>query len=1397
MKSTALLCAALALASASFTPAAETQYLAGVARVDITPDYPVRLSGYGNRRAESDGIAQRIWAKALALGSDVEGPAILITVDNLGVSAKIRAEVVRRLAAKTKVTDDRFAIASSHTHTAPMLTDVAPNLFSMDIPPEHQKNIDRYTRELTDALEKVSLEALAARKPSKLAYAIGKAQFGKNRRTPNGPTDPDVPVLRVTGADGQVRAVLANYACHCTTLGGDFNQLCGDWATFAQEGIERDHPGAIALMAVGCGADQNPQPRTGLELAKKHGDEIAAEVKRLFAGELKPVNGALSARTKRIELPFDTLPTRAQWEELARSKSVPVAYHAQKNLKRLDRGEALPTKLPYLVQTWAFGKDLAMVFLPGEVVVDYAIRLKQEFDAARVWVNGYANDVPCYIPSRRIINEGGYEGGGAMVYYDRPTRFALAVEDLIVGAVHDVTPKDFLAAPRKFGHPAPKTPNQALASFVTKPGFGVELMAAEPDVIDPVYIDFAPDGKLWVVEFHDYPMGLHGNYEPGGRIKFLTDTNGDGRYDKSTLFLDGLPFPTGVMAWGKGALICAAPDILYAEDTNGDGKADLKKPLFTGFITDNYQARVNGLSIGLDNWVYGANGLRGGMIESLITGKKQDLAGRDFRMNPDTGAFELASGRAQQGRVRDDWGNYFGCANSQSAWHNALPDHHVKRNPNFRAPDPSVNLASWRDGERVFPVSELVERFNRPDQANRVTSGCGIGLYRDTVLGADYYGDVFTCEPVHNLVRRLKLVPNGVTFAGQRASDEQESEFFASTDQWCRPGQATTGPDGALWIVDMYRHVIEHPRFIPAERLAQLDPRAGDNLGRIYRVYPRGARLKPIADLTKLPIDKLVAAMDSSNGIERDRVQRELVHRKDASAVAPLKELVRKTKSPAVRVQAMGALELYGAATPEVLLPALKDSHWAVRAHAVRLSERFLGKDASVSDAVLGLAADADIRVRYQVAFSLGEWNDARATQALGDIARADMGDQWLRAAVLSSATSRSPELIQAVMRAPAEAPGRGEILGQLIATASVAASKDAFGKILAAIAPAKGASVAAWQLTALAGLQDALERQRIAIQSFASSKDAEVSAAAAEVERAFAEAHAIASDRTQKDATRAAAVRLFGRGFNDANADLPKLAEFLKPGTPTPVEQAALEMFRRHRGAQVPALLLAGWARYSPSLRGAVAELVLSRAEWTPKFLDAVEQGIVSPQEVPVANRDRLLRTAEAPIKERAKRLFGQKGSEARAAVLARYQTVADMKGDATKGFDIYLKNCASCHAMRGQGFDVGPDLTTYRNKPVADFLLGILDPNSIVEPRYVSYNVETKDDRSLSGVVQGETASSITIAQGGGVKETVLRKDITSIKASALSLMPEGLEQAITPQAMADLIAFIKETR
>ena len=429
----------------------------GVAEVDITPDYPIRLSGYGSRRTESDGIIQRIWAKALAIGSDADGPVVLVTVENCGLPDELTEEISRRIREKTGISRANFVACFSHTHSAPCLTNAAPFLFSSDIPSAQQETIDRYTRQFKDWMEAVALEALANREPSRLAWSIGELGFAKNRRTEGGPVDHSLPCIQVRNLDGHLRAVWASYACHCTTLAGTDNHICGDWAGYAQEAIQDTLPGVTALITIGCGADANPESRmmpmpdgqeevfnTRLAYAKAHGEALSEEVQRLLVNDTTPLPSVPTGAFERVNLPFDTLPTREEWEARV-AEGGSRAYHARKHLETLQRGASIQTELSYPVQTWTFGDELAVVFLASEVVVDYSLRLKRELDVERLWVGAYANAFPGYIPSERVLAEGGYEGGDAMLYFGPPTRFAPGVEQLVIDTVHKLLPDGFLA----------------------------------------------------------------------------------------------------------------------------------------------------------------------------------------------------------------------------------------------------------------------------------------------------------------------------------------------------------------------------------------------------------------------------------------------------------------------------------------------------------------------------------------------------------------------------------------------------------------------------------------------------------------------------------------------------------------------------------------------------------------------------------------------------------------------------------------------------------------------------------------------------------------------------------------------------------------------------------------
>ncbi|MDA1264485.1 MAG: neutral/alkaline non-lysosomal ceramidase N-terminal domain-containing protein [Planctomycetota bacterium] len=410
----------------------------GVARVEITPTEPLLLAGYGSRRAEFTSVDSPLHARALAIGE--VAPLVLLAIDNAGVPATVVDEVSARVERLHGIPAERLVVASTHTHSAPTLTGYAPILWAGRTSAEQREATQRYTDQLTDTLVSLTTRALDARAPATLTWGQGRVEIASNRRVldgngdwrgfghqTDGPVDHSLPALVARDAEGEVFALWFGYACHCTTL-GDRNTICGDWAGYACGELEADGD-VVALCTIGCGADQGPQPSGSLALAREHGASIAHEVRRLAASELTTLQRAPVARSQQVDLPLVQPPGRAYWA----ARSVEDGFEAE--LARSLSGKPMPTSVPLPITTWTFGDELGVVFLGGEVVVDYAVRLKREADWTRLWVNAYCDGVPCYVPSRRVLAEGGYEAEFSQVYYGWPAPFDPAVEDLIHGTI--------------------------------------------------------------------------------------------------------------------------------------------------------------------------------------------------------------------------------------------------------------------------------------------------------------------------------------------------------------------------------------------------------------------------------------------------------------------------------------------------------------------------------------------------------------------------------------------------------------------------------------------------------------------------------------------------------------------------------------------------------------------------------------------------------------------------------------------------------------------------------------------------------------------------------------------------------------------------------------------------
>ena len=1363
----------------------------GVASVDVTPSFPIRLNGFGGRVKESEGVRQQLWAKALTVGTSDADSVIVITVDTLGAPDDLTERVAEKLKAHG-LDRNRLAICASHTHSGPMIRNCANTLFGKPIPEDHWQHILTYSDELEGKLVKVAVDALADRKPSHLSWTVGKVGFAMNRRTSGGPVDHDLPVLAVHSEDGKLRAVFTNYACHCVTLSDDM--ISGDWAGYAMDHIQRRNPGCTALISIGCGADSNPRGGvlgSKFDVADALGQELAEEVQRLLAGPLRPLSKAPVSTLHRVTLPLAPLPSREQWQERAKADNA-IGYHARTQLARLDRGEALMTEISYPIQTMSFGDELAWVFLPGEVVVDYALRLKQELDGSRVWMNAYSNACPGYVPSERILREGGYEGGGAMVYYDIPVPYATGLEQIIVDTVTGQLKEKF--APvidvAKTNGVRPLAPTEALQSLKTTAGYRVELAAAEPLIESPVAIAFGPDGRLWVAEMNDYPQG-RAEGESGGQIRCVYDNNHDGSFDRSEIFLTGIPFPTGVTVWRNGVLVCAAPDVLYAEDTNGDGKADKVEKLLTGFATHNFQARVNSLEYGLDGWVYGSCGLFGGEITSTKTGTTLALGQRDFRFDPDTGVIEPAPGATQQGRVRNDWGDWFGCNNSALLLHYPLASHYLDRNPWLTAPKTVVVINTEPNPGQLFSISNQV-LFMLSGLPGRPTAACGLGIYRDDLLGADVSQNAFTCEPVNNLVHRQMLSPQAATFKSRRDDDELDCEFLASTDPWFRPVQARTGPDGALWVVDMYRYVIEHPIWIPPDTLATLDTRAGSTMGRIYRIVPEQAAARPMAPLNKLSGVELAAAMDTPNGTQRDLVQQLIQWNQDVASVERLKKLCQESTVPAVRVQALATLANLHAAGTDIVARALEDSDAHVRREAVRVSEALFAVSPEQVTAVQQRVADHDTQVLMQVAYSAGAMKPEAAAKTLADLSSRASHSSHLMTAIESSLT---PENIAATLGhlsgVSTKEPMKERLIMNAAAMGDAETTKSLFLGLSSTATLNANSPSAAGSFGQLYEFVDAYSHRQSKILDMLSGDVAEP------WKQAIQAAEQVAANPQANEWNRVCAVRLLARG---RILDTPKtdfLISLLNPTNSPTLQLTVTSGLITDGGEHVAETLLTQWETIEPRIRKHAIMMMLSRTGWTRSLLKSISEGTVAVSELDLSQQQRLLDHEDEEIARLAVASLKRRPSASRQVTIDKYLAAINDHGDPSLGRQVFQKHCSNCHRLQETGHSVGPEIAAYSGKPVQALLIAMLDPNQAIDPRYQAYVAVLNDGRSLTGLIAEEAASNLTLLAAEGKRETVLRSELEQIRSTGKSLMPEGFEQNASPDDINNLWAWLKTIR
>ncbi len=973
----------------------------------------------------------------------------------------------------------------------------------------------------------------------------------------------------------------------------------------------------------------------------------------------------------------------------------------------------------------------------------------------------------------------------------------------------------------------PYSPKEALKTFQIQDNFQIELYASEPDIVDPVAMDIDEQGRIYVAESSGYPLDTESG---AGRVKLLVDTDNDGTPDRTTLFADHLTLPTGVMVWKKGVLVTDAPKVLYLEDTDGDGKADIRETVLDGFAFTNPQHTVSSPLYGLDNWIYLSHE---GYARAVVFSKKFGDTGsvihfpakpdgpqlpverRSVRFRPDDYQLEYLASASQYGQAFDRYGQLFTHNNSNHARHEVIAARYYERNPALRVQQPWQDMSDHGNAAEVYPVTTN-PRFEILTSAGKITSACSLTLYLGGAIPA-FENVSFVGEPAHNLVHADVWADDGSTFTARRKYENKE--FLASTDSWSRPVFFYVGPDGALYMLDYYREVIEHPEWTSAETYNSDQIYEGKQQGRIYRIVPQGGlpRFHDI-HLDKASDDELAQQLANPNIWWRRTAQRLLVSRGNEAVAPTLEHMVTQSPAALGRLHALWSLDGLGHLDPAIVEKALHDSDAGVRRNAIILAEPRLAKAPDLVEKLLAMGEDSDPKVRLQLVLTLG-YVDSPTARALRDrLLFGHIEDRWLQTAALSWPAKEAGALFTKATGQQGltteQTEGREAFFRQIAGV--IGAAGDAAGErsLLAAVGSVARPESAWWHAAALRGFADGLKARgkdsappqgayQSLLKLFADGAP-EVRAAALSVleaappassDRAFQSAVATALETAQdsdadpqKRADALSLIALAGPGPH-----LQMLEGMLNSQQPETVQAAAAGALARIEGEQPVSFVLANWKTLAPPVRSEAAEVFFQSDANTVKLVDAIEQGGIQPWMLDSRQRGRLIMYKDPALRERARKLLTEPEQD-RKPVVDRYQAALTTEADAAHGKAVFERVCSKCHRLGGEGKDVGPDLATVKGRPASVLLGDILIPNRAIAQTYESYVVETVDGRTLDGVIGPQSPTFVTLRHENGVEDVIQRKEIKSMRATNLSAMPPDLETQVNEREMADLIRYIK---
>ncbi len=1367
------------------------QSVVGFAKVDITPTQSLRLSGYASRNDPSTGVRDPLNVRAMVIGpaetDDVPvdpQTVVLVSVDSILVTSKMSVATAKWASESLGLARSQIVLSSTHSHAAPHIDGGLENLFRVPSTKKQSDATRAYTQRVQAAIQNAIEQAIASRQPGKLVASEASATFAVNRRLldssgkwsgfgvqQDGLRDHRVRLLRAEASDGKILGGAYMYACHCTTLGGDFNQVSADWAGLSASKLEQLHNGAVFLPIIGCGANANPEPRGSYDDALAHSAEIVDAINEALRQNGDALNEMPVAHFGYAALASEH-PTKSEIAEQLKAERYNDrnwAEHMRETAREMGR---LPESYPMPIHTWSFGEALTWVFLGGEVVVEYQFLIEKELASKHTWVAAYCDDVFAYVASENMLSQGGYEVDYSMYYYLQPGRWRAGTQSLILRRVSEILRGIEVEKP-------PLGAEEALLQLRVPDGYRVELVASEPLVQDPVNIAVGTDGVVWVVEMGDYPLGN----ESGGRVRRLVDENNDGQLDGGTIFLDGLNYPTSVAAYRDGVIVIAAPDILFARDVDGDGVADERRTLLTGVAESNPQHRASGFERGLDGRLHLGVGHGTQVLRDVQQNREYQVAGKDVAWDPGSGELQLTSGETQFVRARDAFGNWFGNDNSHPIFHYTIEEryqHQIRAQATHHLLTPPV-------APPVRPRSGQLGRFNDLYAHRRFTSACS------SIITNDGSGQTlaFVCEPVHNLVARLTVEANGSTFKASRHGDDIEFDFLTSTDQMFRPVRVVESPDGSIWVVDMARSVIEHPEWIPMAWQQRIDLRAGSLLGRIFRISREGSTPTALPNLN----GNVAAALDAlTSPIRAMRdLGAQVIHESETDASAEVRNLLSH-ELPEVRATALGTLKQNGWLTADDCRRVLKDSDPRLVRYAIQVAEQLVLQNedsASLRRALLLCAENDDPAVQMQwllTASKIGsdDWAKGVAAVATGALER-----PWLMRAL---SLQREPELAAAAAEVIlTDADGRSQVLAPVV-----------FDQAQEVVRTLLEQTSETWRerliATFLGGGNKAEPRlatsQLLMLSAFAGrGRDWQMVEI---IQPTLTLALQRLSSANTPIAEKQPLLSLLGSSLVSDEEALRIVGEILQADSDSiDFKRRAIESLRSNRLADVAELVLSNWSKMSSSLRASSGSLLMSRSVWVRQIVESLESGTLEPEDIDLATLDRLRLYGDRELRMRSLKVLGRPNDRTKIVgdYLLKMPTTPTKTASIEAGKLLFKQHCAACHAEAKAGANaIGPPLENLKHWTNEQWVTAVLSPNQSVEPKYMQTQLLTDDGRTYSGIVIEQSPSQLKIAQPDGRTETVTAKDIVERRSLRSSLMPEGFETKLAPEQLAELISFLK---